>query len=526
MEPTQANPQTSLDLLCFYECLTDPRRLDTLMVMLTSWLEDTDADIVAPKIDYHADQACRLLGELSVSEHQPADQNDRFERARFECKSDVQAALKDQIGDEEFDRLGAWLDTEAPKKTLLLRLATAEFTELVMLSRDAKDGSYLFKHTGPKFQTVISQFIADSFDLTNAEISLVQELLAGGTLREIAARLGKSWETTRSQVKTLTNKLGVSSQSDVLRVVHQAANLMPADARANTSAKDGNLKKLILPDGRTLVYEIDGPRTDKTLVYLHGLFQGLHWPYKASSYAKDRGWQVIRIGRAGHGVSSVNPQERSILLQDHVDDAIAVMNHEKIGTFSIFGAADGFAVGYAIAMQHPERVKMIVGLEVVPPILSRKDVSDFVGKMKTYGLACLYAPKAIRFVLGVALRSLERSEHRYSGVHPLMDVELGKIEDADGIRAHERNFRDLVDHNSEGMWRDSSFSTLDWAHAPQNTNIRPSAALIHCKDSLVKPAGFLGDFAHRIGAPIYRIDSYLPYISTPLPLVLDTLERG
>ena len=524
MEPTGTDPQHGFDLLCFYECLTDPKHLDTLMEMVTSWLEDIDAKVVAPKIDYHADQAWRLLGELSSSENQSTNEDEAFEHSRFDQKSDVQAALKDQIVSEDFKKLDAWLEAETNQKTLLLRLATVDFTELVMLSRDPKDGTYLFKHTGPKFQTLISQFVAESFGLTNAEVSLVQELLSGGTLREIAVRLGKSWETTRSQVKTLTNKLGVSSQSDILRVVHQAANLMPAAISPNIAANDGNLKKIIRPDGRTLTYAIDGPRSDKTLVYLHGMIQGLHWPDKARRYANDRGWRVVRIGRAGIGVSSVNPKEKSALLQDHVDDVIAVMDQEEINTFSIFGAADGFAIGYATALQNPERVRKIVGLEVVPPILSHKDISGFVGKMKTYGLACLYAPKTVRFMLKIALRSQERQADRYSEEHPLMDVELSKIEDADGIRAHERNFRDLMDHHSEGMWRDSTISTLDWAHAPQNTNIRPSAALIHCGNSLVKPSGLLDAFAHRIGAPIYHLDSYLPYVSAPLPLILDTLE--
>ena len=524
MEIDDTNPQHGVVLLSFYECLTDPRHLDTMMDMLTSWLEDIDGEIIAPQIDYHAEQAWRLLGEISNSAGQTNDEQYAFEQSRFDQKSDVEAALRNKIGTEDFQKLSIWLESETDQKDLLLRVADTKSTELVLLSRDPKDGTYLFNHTGPKFQTLISQFVADSFDLTNAEIRLVQELLSGGTLREISTRMGKSWETTRSQVKALTNKLGVSSQADILRVVHQAASLMPASPALATSATDGVIKKLVRPDGRSIVYEVDGPRSDKTLVYLHGLFQGRHWPEKARRYAKDRGWQVIRISRAGYGASNVNPKEKSALLQDHVDDVIAIMNQEEIDTYSIFGAADGFAIGYTIALQNPDRVRKIIGLEVVPPILSHKDISSFVGKMKTYGLACLYAPKTIRFILGIALRSLQRMEDRYSGVHPLMDVELGKIEDADGIRAHEDNFQDLVEHNSEGMWRDASFSALDWADAPPNTNIRPIAALIHCGDSFVKPSGLLDVFAQRIGAPIYRIDSHLPYVSAPLPLILDTLE--
>lgn len=510
--------------MAFYECLTDPGQLDTLMEMLTSWLDDEEGSVVTPKLDYHADRAWRLLGEISEAEYQSSDVLEAHEQTRFESKTDVTAAIQDQIRPEDFQKLKEWLSLDSDAGALLLRVFEAQSTDLVVLSRDVKSGAYLSKRTGPNFQTIISKFVADSFELTNAELTLVQELLFGGTLREISGRLGKSWETTRSQVKTLTNKLGVNSQADILRMVNQAATLMPSPRLKEATANDAKVGKLIRPDGRTLIYEVDGQGLDKTLVYLHGMTQGRHWPEKARSSARERGWRVVRISRAGRGLSSVNFKERKALLQDHVDDVMAIMDHEGIGKFSIFGAADGFAVGYPLALQFPERVRMIVGLEVMPPITSRKVVSGFAGKMKTFGLASLYAPKTIKFMLALAMQKLERMEDRYSGVHPLMGIEVRKFEDEDGIRADDLNFRDLMVHKAEGMWRDATFASIDWAYAPQNANLRPRVALIHSGNSMVKSPGHLDDFAQSIGAPIYRIESYLPYISACLPVLLDALE--
>lgn len=524
MEPTQSNPELGPVLLSFYECLTDPNQLDTLMEMLTSWLDDEGHDVISPKIDYHADRAWRLLGEISEPEYRSIGVLEAEKQTHFESKTDIEVAIRDQIRPEDVERLRNWLSSETETDALLLRVVEAEATELVILSFEPKHGAYLAKWTGPEFQTLISKFVADSFGLTNAEFTLVKELLCGGTLREIADRLGKSWETTRSQVKTLTNKLGVNTQADILRTANQMATLMPPRQPEVTSADNSKVRRLRRPDGRTIVYEVDGPSSDKTLIYLHGMTQGRHWPEKARRIARKRGWQVVRISRAGRGQSSVNVKENEALLQDHVNDVMAILNHEGIGTFSIFGAADGFAVGYPIALQHPERVKMIIGLEVVPPILSRKVISGFSGKMKTFGLACLYAPKSVKFMLGIAMRQLEQMEDRYSGVHPLLGVELGKLEDADGIRADDQNFQDLMVHKADGMWRDASYSAFDWAFAADNSNLRPRAALIHCDNSLIKSDGHLDNFAQRIGAPIYRLESYFPYVSASLPLVLDKLD--
>ena len=527
MEHSSAtSPDLGTVLLSFYECLTDPGQLDALMEMLTSWLDaDEGGTVISPKLDHHADQAWHLLGEIMETDYAVSTDVDALKVTTFESAAAVEAAVKDQIRPEDYDKLTGWLSSDAPPTALLLRVVEEKSTELVILSRDTATESYLCKRTGADFQTVISKFVADSFELTHAEFVLVQELLLGGTLREIAARLGKSWETTRSQVKTLTNKLGVKSQADILRMVNQAATLMPAQPKAAVvSPTHAVAGKLTRPDGRTLVYEVDGPRTDKTLVFLHGMIQGRHWPEKARNLAIARGWQIVRISRAGRGGSSVNAKENEALLQDHVDDVMAVMDHAGIQTFSILGTADGFAVGYPIALQHPERVQAIVGLEIIPPILSRKVIAGFSGKMKTFGLACLYAPKTIKFILGLAMHKLERMEDRYAGVHPLIGVELRKVEDEDGLRADDRNFRDLMIHRAEGLWRDASYSCVDWADAPPNTNLRPRAALIHCANSMIKSPGHIDEFAQRIGAPIHRIESYLPFITAYLPLVLDTLE--
>lgn len=524
MNKRRAGQELSDLILSFYECLTDPDQLDAMMEMLTSWLDEGDENVVSPKVDYHADRAWRLLGEMSEPDTAQLNASSSFEQSEFETEAQVLAALDDKIGAEDIQKLSEWLSDRSTTKAILLRLFENHSAELVFLSRDQSDGTYQFRRTGPNFHATISQFVTESFGLSNAEFTLIKELLSGGTLREISDRLGKSWETTRSQVKSLTNKLGVNSQADILRVVGQAANLMPPKDPHERLSQNLDLRTVDRPDGRTICYEVDGPRTGKTLVYLHGLIEGRHWPQSARRLAIRRGWQIIRISRAGRGASSLNPKEKDALLQDHVDDVMAVVNNENIGTFSIFGAADGFGVGYPLALQHPERVQMIVGLEVVPPILSYKAISGFIGKMKTYGLASLYAPQTIKFVFKLAMHKLERTEDRYSGVHPLLGVELRSIESADGIRAIEANFQDTITHQSEGLWRDASQSAIDWAYAPANANVRPRAALIHCGNSMVKSSDYLHDFADRIGAPIYQIESYLPYVSASLPKVLDTLE--
>ncbi len=61
--------------------------------------------------------------------------------------------------------------------------------------------------------------LAEMFGLTGAEAALAADLLAGGELREIAERRGRSITTIRTQLARLMAKTDVNRQSELLRML-------------------------------------------------------------------------------------------------------------------------------------------------------------------------------------------------------------------------------------------------------------------------------------------------------------------
>lgn len=66
-----------------------------------------------------------------------------------------------------------------------------------------------------------AEVLKRSFLLTPAELRLAEELLIGGTLPEIAARLRIAHETVRSQLRSLFHKTGTDRQIKLLRLLLQ-----------------------------------------------------------------------------------------------------------------------------------------------------------------------------------------------------------------------------------------------------------------------------------------------------------------
>lgn len=66
--------------------------------------------------------------------------------------------------------------------------------------------------------TAAAESLASFYRLTMAERRVLEGLVTGQTVREIAAASGTSWETVRSHLKGIYSKVGVSRQVDLVRL--------------------------------------------------------------------------------------------------------------------------------------------------------------------------------------------------------------------------------------------------------------------------------------------------------------------
>lgn len=92
------------------------------------------------------------------------------------------------------------------------------------------DGGVL--DVGPKYAALIEpignpqsgnldlQKVKGLFRLSKREADVVEELVSGGTDKEIAKQLGISVETVRAYLKSVRAKLGVSTRTAIVSVVH------------------------------------------------------------------------------------------------------------------------------------------------------------------------------------------------------------------------------------------------------------------------------------------------------------------
>ena len=114
-------------------------------------------------------------------------------------------------------------------------------------------------------------------------------------------------------------------------------------------------------DSERIAYNVVG-KGKTTLIFIHGWScDGRYWQEQTSVFAKN--YQVITIDLSGHGHSSLNRAEYSML--SFAKDVQAVIDKENIDSAILIGHSMGGAVSAEAARLMPQKVIGIVGIDTL-----------------------------------------------------------------------------------------------------------------------------------------------------------------
>jgi pimeloyl-ACP methyl ester carboxylesterase/DNA-binding CsgD family transcriptional regulator len=511
-------------LLAFSECLENPDRFEQLLGVVGVWLGDGTERYLLPVFESHIAKIWILLSHDANETLQGSSRNGVEE----EVVKDGSSFWQD-LNAEDHGRLVTWLES-AEQSPLALRLYDThdDRPALGVVLRD-KNGAPSLVRTSKPFEAYVLDFLSKSFKLTNSEKSVFEVLIGGHSIAEIARFRERSVETIRSQVKAITAKFGVHSQSDLLRVAHEASVLLPLSQVRDVPIvkRSSGARHIILRDGRTLEYEVDGTADLKPVLLFHCLLAGRHVPEIVPSTFTAQGYQVVRISRSGYGGSTINPKSGTDLLSDHIADCLEVLSAEKITqTLNLCGYGTGYAAAYGLALEYPQLARKVVGINILPPLLTLQDTKVATGMVRTCALSSLYAPNAMKLIARFAAKQLRKRTNFDD--RPLMvpDTDYVAREGEDSAKSLHRNLVDVLVNEGECFWREASYYTQDWAFASENANNRPHAVLLDIQDALFTSHGGIEPFSKRIGAKYISMPATQPSFGPMVRQVVKEFDRG
>lgn len=116
----------------------------------------------------------------------------------------------------------------------------------------------------------------------------------------------------------------------------------------------------LVVDGITLHGEDDGD--GPPILLLHGLSATRRYVLHGSTALVRDGYRLVTYDSRGHGESDPAPSPRGYDYATLANDAVRVMDDRGIARAAVVGMSMGAAVGAALALAHPERVRAFVAI--------------------------------------------------------------------------------------------------------------------------------------------------------------------
>lgn len=126
-------------------------------------------------------------------------------------------------------------------------------------------------------------------------------------------------------------------------------------------------------EGVSLYYEIDYPKTKKTLLFLHGLGGDLSiWKDEREKF-NSYGYATVAVDLRGHGLSDRPPQKEAYDMKHFVEDIYSIIQKEKLEKTSITGHSLGGMIALSLEGTYPtiSRSLILVDASYKPPVFAK-----------------------------------------------------------------------------------------------------------------------------------------------------------
>ncbi|MFC3615117.1 alpha/beta fold hydrolase [Lutimaribacter marinistellae] len=338
------------------------------------------------------------------------------------------------------------------------------------------------------------QMLVTSFGLSRAEVDVVRNLMAGESLRAIAALSGKSEHTVRNQAKSVLAKTGAPGQVELIRLV---AYLVDTEVRGRV----GHPGKVVLPSenlrmGTGLdmqLYRCGDPR-GRPVIYLHGMLDGMAPLQYLQSRFRQRNMRVLAPVRPGYGLSSGVPSPDAAVdaIVAHVRE---LMDREELEQPVILGHMAGALFGHVLCARLRNQVAGMVAVSGGGPILRMKQISQMAPRQRVMSYTARYAPALLPFFVraGMALIDSDRIGKLMDTLYLPGSHERRVIDRLGVEELMHAGYRFAVQSGAGGFVSDGHLMVRDWT--PQIRGGGASVIHLHGARDPVIPAEATRAFA-------------------------------
>ncbi|MEL6734735.1 MAG: alpha/beta fold hydrolase, partial [Pseudomonadota bacterium] len=348
----------------------------------------------------------------------------------------------------------------------------------------------LLRTLSPSTNVQTESVVQNQFDLTDAEMSILGNLVRGQTLKEISQVRRTSIHTVRTQVKLILEKTGFTSQIDLVRHMCFLHSFEPPhselDVPPHRSAQDSakSWHSLRLMNGQVLDYAMLGPKTGQPVLYLHGMIDALDFPPDFQSLLREQDILLIAPIRPHYSVSTLDPGSAD-MCAFFADCLLELLDHLSIQQIVVCGHMAGTVYGFEFGNRYPDRTIGLVSVAGAVPMTKHWQFSEMSKGHRVSGLTARHSPKLLNMITRGAIRVLK------SGREDFMLNLFLRDSLADRLLAQRdvfreillKRFRFITAQGEAAFVNDIQLVSNDWAD--RVTNFQMPVTFVHGEEDRV-----------------------------------------
>jgi len=238
-----------------------------------------------------------------------------------------------------------------------------------------------------------------AYNLTVAEIEVLQGLVELGSLNEVAEQRGRSIRTVRTQMTHIFGKLGISSQTELALFLATLTQLMSKERHPSDISKEWSqvrevevVQRVLDVDGRKLSYIEYGDPNGDPVFMVHSTTPPEMTPdFRRACH--DAGLRMIAAHKPGISGGSTRPAKHGP--EELVADYLAVLAAENVVDPIICGHCSGGLYALELAKNLGSRPKRVLLLDTGVPLRTRRDLMRLPKTIRRTFIPARYMPEIL-----------------------------------------------------------------------------------------------------------------------------------
>lgn len=252
-----------------------------------------------------------------------------------------------------------------------------------------------------RWQSHTGEGFSQAFKLTPVEQVIVQALVEGDTLADVAAVRDRSLGTVRNQLKRMLAKLGLKSQTELICMYAGFAQIsvMPSGLQAPNVPPvrtDSDAHIFERENGTPLEVEFYGPVNGKPVLFFHPFMGGTLLSEAQKLLITAQNWRFVMPLLPGFK-GTIDAGEKGDRLGAYSRDVLAVLKKLHINNCPALCVNTSYIYALALADASPDILTQIVVANAAVPLKTSRQFKQVSMQQRIPYLVSKYVPSLLKF---------------------------------------------------------------------------------------------------------------------------------